>query len=387
MHLLFFIFYYFILLTLYFIFIPFLILLSFKKKYKDSIPARFFLYKNPPFEKEGVWFHSCSLGETKSLKPIIERVKNETINLSVITNTGYEEALKLSKSVRFLPFEIFLPFWIKKQKVLIVTEAELWPLLFFTAKRKGIKTILINARVSDKSYKNYLKFRWFYRIIFSYIDIVFAQSQKDALRLKELGAKEVVVNGNLKSFQNISITKDFEKPKNSFITVLASTHKNEEEIILNSIELKENDKIIVVPRHPERFEEVDKFLQKFSKEKDFNYSKFSQRENFSSKIILVDKMGELINIYKISDLVILGGSFEKNIGGHNPLEPAYFNCKLISGKEIFNQEALFKLVKNAYLIDKKELNEYFKNREQLKKSEIIAKADIEPLIKEIKNVV
>jgi len=317
----------------------------------------------------------------------MEELKNEPINISVITDTGYEEALKFSKSVRFLPFEIFLPFWIRKQKLLIVTEAELWPLLFFTAQKKGVPTYLINARISDRSYKNYLRFKWFYKIIFSYIDIVFAQTEKDAKRLKELGAKKVKIIGNLKSFQKISVTKHLKKPENSFVTVLASTHKNEEKFILNEIEIEKNDKIVVVPRHPERFKEVDEFLKEFSKEKNLTYSKFSKNPNFDSQITLVDKMGELINIYEIGDLVILGGSFEKNIGGHNPLEPAWFNCKLISGKEIFNQKALFDLVKNAYIIEKTKLKELFKKRKTLKNSKIVSKADINPLLEEIKNVV
>ncbi len=380
------VFYYLLLTLLYFISIPFLILLSFKQKYKKSIPKRFFLYKNTPFEKNGIWFHSCSLGETKSLKPLIDRLENETVNISVITNTGYEEAKKLSKNVRFLPFEIFLPFWIKKQKILIVTEAELWLLLFALSYHKNIKTVLINARISDRSYKSYLRFKFFYKILFSYIDKVFAQSQKDAKRLQALGAKNITVNGNLKSFQKIEITKEYQKPK-EFITTLASTHEKEEEFILSNIDIKQNDKIIVVPRHPERFDEVDIFLKEFSEKNSFTYERFSNSANFDTKITLMDKMGELINIYKISDLVILGGSFVKNIGGHNPLEPAYFGCKLISGKEIFNQQTLFTLTENGYIIKNSELKGFFNMKEKLKNSKIISKSDINPVIEEIKNVV
>jgi len=375
--------FYFSLLTLfYLISIPFLILLSFKKKYRESIPARFFLYKNPPFEKSGVWFHSCSLGETKSLKPLIEELKNEIINISVITHTGFDEAKKLSKNVRYLPFEIFLPFWIKRQKVLVVTEAELWLMLFAVAKYKGIKTILINARISDRSYKRYLAFRFFYKIIFSYIDVVFAQSKKDANRLKELGAKKIIVNGNLKSFQKISVSKEYEKD-DKFITTLASTHENEEEIILSSINIEKGDKIIVVPRHPERFEKVDLFLKEFAKREGLSYGRFSKMKDFKTDITLVDVMGELVNIYKISDLVFLGGSFVKNVGGHNPLEPAFFGCRVISGKEIFNQNALFELVENVYLIEPKEIKDFFKKRKSLKRSKIISKAEIDLVIEEI----
>ena len=156
--------YYILTLFLYFLSIPFLFFLSFKKKYKNSIPARFFLYKNPPFRQKRHYFHSCSLGETKSIKPLIK----ENINLSVITNTGFEAGLKLTNNVRYLPFEIFLPFWITKQKALVVMEAELWYMLFLSAKHKNIPTILINARINDKSYKTYKKYAFFYRYIFHY---------------------------------------------------------------------------------------------------------------------------------------------------------------------------------------------------------------------------
>ena len=159
--------YYFLVVLLYVVALPFLLILSFKKKYKDSIPARFFLLNNPPFKKEGIWFHACSLGEVNSLKPIFDELQ-EDINLSVITQTGYKSAKeKKGLHVRYLPFELFLPFWVKKQRVLVVTEAELWPMLFIVAKLKGAKTILINARISDKSYNSYKKFNWFYRWLFS----------------------------------------------------------------------------------------------------------------------------------------------------------------------------------------------------------------------------
>jgi hypothetical protein len=92
-------------------------------------------------------------------------------------------------------------------------------------------------------------------------------------------------------------------------------------------------------------------------------------------------------IAKISDLVILGGSFVKNVGGHNPLEPAYFGCKLISGKEIFNQQTLFTLTENGYIIKNSELKGFFNMKEKLKNSKIISKSDINPVIEEIKNVV
>ena len=91
------------------------------------------------------------MGETQALKPIFDRLSKEDLLLSVITNTGYEAGRSLAKEVRYLPYELFLPFWIVSQKALVVMEAELWYMLFLVAKQKGAKTYLINARISDKS--------------------------------------------------------------------------------------------------------------------------------------------------------------------------------------------------------------------------------------------
>ena len=357
--------------------LPFLLLFSLKEKYKISIPKRFFLIKNPPFKKSAIWFHICSFGEAISLKPLIEKI-DEEVNISVTTATGYNAAKKYKADVRFLPFESLLPFWVTKQKVLVVSEAELWFMLFFMAKKRGAKTILINARISDNSYKSYLKFSWFYKKIFSYIDIVFAQSEKDKARLLEIGAKEVVVTGNIKAYGDIKTTKMYQKPTQEVIT-LASTHSGEEKLLLESIDYHDK-KIIVVPRHPERFGEVGEMLMKFAKEKGLSFHKFSDREDFESDVIMIDKMGELINIYAISDMVYLGGSFVDKVGGHNPLEPASFGCKIISGMHIFNQLSLFYLVENINIIEPWEMRD---TEKEALPTKIRGKVDIEPIIKAI----
>ena len=376
--------YYIFTLLLYFISLPFLIILSFKEKYKHSVPARFFLVNNPPFKEKLNHFHSCSLGETKALKPLIE--KFDKVNLSIITNTGYEEAKKYKNAnVRFLPFEIFIPFWLKPCKNLIVMEAELWLMLFYFAHKRCDKTILINARISDRSYTKYLKFKWFYKHIFKYIDIVFAQSQKDKDRLIQLGAKNVIVAGNIKGAVEYKVTKKYKKPKEKII-VAGSTHSGEEQIILDAFKnssLKTHpSKLIIVPRHPERFEEVAKIIEIFAKKNNFSYGKIE--EGFKNDIILVDKMGELINLYSIADIVILGGSFVDNVGGHNPLEVAYFKKPLISGKYIFNSYTLFDMVENSYIIDKSELNDIL--NKQLKNSFIKNKANIEMILRLIDDI-
>lgn len=374
------IFYNILLLFVYILILPFLLFKLKNKKYKEAIPAKFFLKNNPKFDFSGVWFHSCSMGEVKAIKPLIDEFKDEA-NISVITNTGFEEAKQYTKNVRFLPYEIFLPFWVNKQKVLVVMEAELWYMLFFMAKRKGAKTILINARISDRSYKSYLNFKFLYAKIFQNIDKVFAQSEVDKKRLMELGAKNVEVIGNIKLAQLPKKRIEFEKANIKTI-VAASTHEGEEKLILSAYK-KEYGKLIVVPRHPERFSKVDTMISEFIKNRDLTYHKFSQKEDFSSDIILVDKIGILNDIYAISDITILGGAFAK-VGGHNPIEPAFFGSKIISGKNIFNQKSLFSCIKNYYLIDEEELEDYLKKSDTLLKPELTEAGSFDEIFKEIK---
>ena len=373
------IFYYLLLSAIYILAIPYLVWKSRSTKYKKAIPAKFFLKDNSSFKENGIWFHSCSMGETKAIKPLIENYK-ELANISVITNTGYEEARTISSNVRYLPFEIFLPFWINKQKVLVVMEAELWYMLFLFAKKKGAKTFLINARISDKSYKSYKMFSFFYRKIFKNIDKVFAQSDIDKKRLEELGATNVEVIGNIKLAQLPKVKQILKKPEVTLITA-ASTHENEELLILKSYK-KTHGKLVIVPRHPERFEKVHLLINEYIKNKDLTYHRYSQKDDFESDIILVDKMGILNDIYAISDVVILGGAFEK-IGGHNPVEPAFFKCKIISGKNIFNQKSLFDCIKNYYLIQNDELEEYLDNIKNLEIPVLTKAGSFEPIFKEI----
>ena len=361
--------YLFLAIIFYIIASPFLFFISLSKKYRISIPARFFLIKNTRFKQNGIWFHSCSLGETKALEPLIKNCK-EPVNITVITNTGFDEAKRINKSARFLPYEIFLPFWITKQKVLIVMEAELWLAMFFFAKKMGIKTYLLNARINTHSYDKYLKLKWFYKVVFNSIDVVLAQTQEDAYRLETLGAKNIKIAGNIKLATKIATTKTYQKP-NSLVITAGSTHEKEEELMLDAfMSLHENNKkLIIAPRHPERFNSVDKIIKTKISNTIYSYSRFSEKNNFESDITLVDTLGELINIYAISDVVILGGGF-KPMGGHNPIEPATFGCKIISGDKIFNQKSLFELVDNYILVDKENLSTTLQNHNNILPSKI-----------------
>lgn len=369
---------------LYLVALPYLIYLRFKPKYHDSIPSRFFLKNNPPFDAQGVWFHACSFGEVRSLSPFIERLEPSTVRISVITQTGFKEASKHALAqVRYLPFEIFLPFWMRQQKVLVVMEAELWPLLFIVAKAKGIKTVLLNARISDNSNASYQRFRWLYRWIFSHVDLILAQSSEDEQRLIDLGAKCVHVCGNIKVLSDYKVTHSYCKNNNKRVIVIASTHEGEEALLLPQLALQSSDQLVVVPRHPERFVKVDKLLSEFAQMQHKTYSRLSQNNTIDADVILCDKMGELINLYAIADIVILGGSFVEGVGGHNPLEPAYFGAKIISGEYIFNQKVLFELVENSIFCKVEDLRNVFDSIEEYPKSTIVHHSDIEPLLEQI----
>ncbi len=366
--------------------LPFLVLFSFKTKYRNSIPARFFLWNNAPLKPNGIWFHSCSFGEAKAIKLLVDELPTDVLRMSTTTNTGFKAISEYTDQSRYLPFESLLFFWTKPQKALVVMEAEFWYLLFALAQKRGAKTLLINARMSDRSFPKYQRIGWLYRQIFKHIDEVYAQTVKDKERLESLGAKNVVVTGNIKLSKLPSVSKELVKPS-ALIVCAASTHKGEEGLILKAFadfkKEQKDAKLIVVPRHPERFEKVASEVESFAKEEGLSRHKYSQNESFESDITLVDKLGELVNIYAISDIVILGGAFEP-IGGHNAAEAAQFGCKIISGKHYFNQKDIFDAVEGIAVVEASNLSRRLSQHGLLKPTKIKNRSDITPILESIK---
>jgi 3-deoxy-D-manno-octulosonic-acid transferase len=364
--------------------LPLLILFSFKKKYRDSIPSRFFGMNNPPFQPHDIWFHVCSLGEAKAIAPILEKLRDKRIAISVITHTGYEAASKYVAQVRYLPYEMWLWFWIERPKTVVVLEAEFWYLLFRLARTRGARVIALNARISDRSFGKYYRIRWFYRILLSQCDRIFCQSNEDMVRFIALGARNVEVIGNIKLAQKIEASKDYSKPEGTII-VAASTHEGEEEgIIRGFLSYREDNpsaKLLVVPRHPERFAKVGELISKTAPT--MSLSRWSESQALQSDIVLVDAMGELNNLYAISDVAILGGAFVP-IGGHNPLEPATFGCKIISGEQMFLQRELFKYVAHVQFSSLEGIAEALKNAESMPPSQINGSVDLEKVIEYLK---
>lgn len=372
---------------LYVLALPLLISLSFKSKYKQSIPSRFFLFNNPRFEKDnGVWFHVCSLGEARALKPIIELLKDKEIKITTVTHTGQAEAKKYDAEVRYLPYEMFLPFWMKKQKILVVLEAEFWYMLFAVAASRGTKVVLLNARISEKSAKKYLQLSWFYQRMLANVEMIYAQSEADKNRFIALGAKNIEVIGNIKLAGEIKHTKEYEKPECEVI-VAGSTHPGEEKSVLKSfIEYKKqmsDAKLIIVPRHPERFNDVWQLMSDYADKNSLSISRFTETADFKTDLVLIDAMGELNNIYAISDITILGGAFRDDVGGHNPLEPAHFGCKIITGKHFFHQKELFKYVHHVQYVEADEIHKALMASRDLPPSMVEETINLEPIVNKI----
>jgi len=373
---------------LYFLALPFLLLFSFKSKYKQSLPARFFLWKNTSLKPDGIWFHSCSFGEAKAIKPLVDKLPSELLRMSSTTHTGYDAILDYTGESRYLPFESMLFFWLKPQKALVVMEAEFWYLLFALAQKRGAKTLLINARMSERSYPKYVRMGWLYRQIFKHIDEVYAQTVLDKERLESLGAKNVVVTGNIKLSALPKVTQTLVKPS-GLIICAASTHETEEALILDAFyRLKKEQseaRLIVVPRHPERFDKVAGMIEAFSKPNNLLWHRYSADESLEDDIILIDELGELVNIYSISDIVILGGAF-KPIGGHNAAEAAQFGCKIISGKHYFNQVDIFEAVEGIAIVETSNLSRRLLQHGLLKPTRLKHQTDISSIVKSLEDV-
>jgi len=368
--------------------LPFLLLFSFKKKYSRSIPARFFLWRNPPLAKDGIWIHSCSFGEARAIRPLTKIIPLPLLRLTTTTDTGFKEISGQSSESRFLPYELLLFSWVKPQKIVMVMEAELWYLLFFLARRKGARTILINARMNERSYPRYLRLAWFYHKIFEQIDAVYAQTFEDKERLEALGAHHITVTGNLKFSGIEKATKVPEKPS-GILVCAGSTHENEESLILeafSALKARQADaRLVIAPRHPERFEKVDALISRYAHLQGWQYQKYSIDRSLSGDIVLIDSLGELINLYAISDVVILGGAFEP-IGGHNAAEAAQFGCKIISGEHYFNQKDIFAGIEGITIVKKEALAETLQYPKLLPQSRIKREADLQPILQEIENV-
>ncbi|MGC8965526.1 MAG: 3-deoxy-D-manno-octulosonic acid transferase [Caldimicrobium sp.] len=323
----------------------------------------------PAFEikRPVIWIHAVSVGEVLAVSPLIELLsKTYNIVLTTITLTGREVAKKRLKDlpvkIYYLPLDLKLPLlnFLKKTeaKVLLITETELWPNLIETISKK-IPVALINGRITERSFKRYKLLKFFFKPLLNRLKFLAVQEEIYAERFKalEVNSEKIKIVGNLK-FDLFIPERDFKElealPKP--IIIAGSTHYPEEKIILQSF-LKAVNKgtLIIVPRHPERFREVEEIiLSQINSEVDYlRYTTLKHLSLSSLKsqvVLLFDEMGILSSLYKIGNLAIIGGSFIPH-GGQNPLEAIYWKKPVITGPHMENFPFIKEFVKEKAIIE------------------------------------
>ena len=323
-----------------------------------------------------IHLHAVSVGEANSALILVEELLKTFPETSILfTTTTLTSAAVIADKLpkyegrvihQFLPVDSyfcvqsFFDFW--QPEKLIIFESEIWPNIISESKKREIPIFLVNARMSEKSAKKWFLMRKIGFKIFDYFDAIFAQTNGDKNRLQKLTKKEILMFGNLKAqAQNLIVNEEKlidlkAQIKNRKIFVCASTHKGEEEIILDVFsELKKefsNLLLILILRHPNRANEVKNLLKNFK----FSQRSVGEKINEACEIYLVDTLGELGIFYALTDFAFIGGSL-KEIGGHNPFEAIKLNCAVISGKNVFNFAEIYSDLEKSeacFMVENKE---------------------------------
>lgn len=337
----------------------------FKGKYKKSLLQRFGGHfpnvdkKNKPL----LWVHAVSVGETRAVIRLCKSLSAKyTLLISSTTETGQMEA---KRSLPFADYHVFLPFDLSfiirpivkrvMPDLVILTETDFWFHFLKAAKENGAKTMLVNGKISEQSTKRLKFFPFFTKRLFSLVDFFCLQNALYKERFLSLGvpSSKIEVTGNLKFDDEKNPLNDealFSWKKRLGITpktkvlVIGSTHPLEETLLLDALsevlDLQPDLKIILVPRHPERFDAVEKELHL----KKQPFCRFSTKEECSERIVLLDAMGVLRACYQVADLAIVAGSFTEKVGGHNILEPILYGVPVLFGPHMFGQPDLLRLV-------------------------------------------
>lgn len=317
-----------------------------------------------------IWLHAVSVGEAIAARPLLKALRNRypehCIVMSTTTETGRGVAAGFPEQdlCIYFPFD-FLPAVRRtldavKPKLVIIMETEIWPNFNREAERRGCPLILANGRISDRSFKRYLQFSWFFRHALQRFSALCMQTDTDRERICAIGAspERTLTTGNLKYDIPIqrptAVEKDELRVRYSIsagLTILTagSTHPGEEERILAAYRelLNTNDRLllVLVPRHPERANEVSAMLER----RGLIYRKRSAMGTSGGRmlrggnVLLVDTIGELMGLYTLSDLVFVGGSLVPT-GGHNLLEPACVGAPTVFGPHMTNFREITELV-------------------------------------------
>lgn len=374
--------YNFLVLFLIILFAPIIIIaMILKPKFRAGFFQKLGFYKNlVKTDKKHIVVHAVSVGEViaveKFVKTLRENFADEKIILTTVTKTGNAVANQKLKNIVdeivYFPFDLFFAVksFVKniKPDIVIIAETEIWPYFAKELNNKNIPIVIVNGRISPNSHKGYKKFSWFFKKVLANYSKILMQTKGDVERIIDVGAPLAVceVMGNLKFDISNNLSQDdilnYKKEfaiENNPLLIVGSTHKGEDEILLNSykklLELLPQMRMILAPRHPERLKDVENLI----KANGFSFGKRSLKDNFEqNQIILLDTMGELSKLYSIVDVAFIGGSFSST-GGHNPLEAAIFDVPVVSGPSTFNFKDIYKYLtqdKAAFVVqDENEL--------------------------------
>ncbi|MDO5553094.1 MAG: 3-deoxy-D-manno-octulosonic acid transferase [Planctomycetia bacterium] len=333
------------------------------KKYRNGFREKFFGFvpKLPPCEKGHVrvWFHAVSVGEMNLLVPIVKLVVAEHADWEIVISTTSKTGMELGRK-KFPQYPVFyapIDFsWSTNTamrriapNLLVLVELELWPNLILAAKRFGTRVAIVNGRISEKSLKRYRHIRFLTRFLFSRIDCIAAQDGYACDAFRQLGAEQTVLTGAIK-FDGVEMNRRNEKTlrlaalagvrEGDLVFLAGSTQSPEEAMALTTFKILQSDypelKLILVPRHPERFEEVARLLAASSfpwqRRSHLNENDTPRAEN---RILLVDTVGELGAWWGVCEIAFVGGSMTRR-GGQNMLEPAAYGAAVSFGPNTKN---------------------------------------------------
>ncbi len=347
-----------------------------KKENPKRFLEKFSLNKKNRKTGKLIWFHCSSVGELLSIIPLVKEfekiksIKQILVTTSTLSSSKIFGKFKFKKtSHQFYPLDNihivsnFLNHW--NPSSVFFVESEIWPTMISELNKRKIKIVLINARMSENSFKRWFSIRYFGKNILEKFDYIFPQNKETFLYFKKLGMKKIKFLGNLKfiSSNNDKLNRINKKYfRNKIILCSASTHHNEEEIFAN-LHIKFKKKIpnlltIIIPRHIERTNEITQMLDK----KKLTFLRHSENKKNYEKydVYVVDSYGESKSFYEISNVVFLGGSLVSK-GGQNPLEALRFGCNILHGNYTFNFKDVYKM------LEKEKLSLRVKNNKDLEK--------------------
>jgi len=342
------------------------------KEHKVRYKEKFSIPSKQRDEGNLIWFHGASVGEILSIIPLIENYeKDKSINQILITSSTLSSSkvlkkFKFKKTIhQFYPIDHFfftakfLNYW--RPSVAIFIESEIWPCMFGKLKSRKIPLVLLNARLTKKTFTRWIKIKNFSQEIFNKITIAYPQNIETKIFLKKLNTKKIKNIGNLKFAENDDVKNNTINNKLKFqfktkkIWVASSTHPSEEIFCAKThIELKKKIKnivTIIIPRHIHRANEIISELENFNLKV---VTHNSNKKNLKDiDVYIVDTFGETKKFHKIGCSVFLGGSIIKR-GGQNPLEAARYGARILHGPNIDNFKDVYK--KLSHLKVSKKIN-------------------------------